>query len=246
KWLTTVVRPPPSKFSRLASLVRGRHDLRRASHTRRPDGRHGATMSPSDLHKGNGHTHDTPPAASLVRPRAQTPHLPPSLAARLGRQRRQAVLTFAGQGNGWLDELATLYTESPAAARIIERAADVTHATLEDPRFRWSGYYDHGLPLRKWIATPDARTDAAYLSSSAVSMSLIFLTQIARFVASCEEGLSAAFEADAFQATTGHSQGIMAALLVSESNGAIDPGRFSEYYRVMLWQGLLMDESTPL
>ncbi|MFT7579597.1 MAG: enoyl reductase-like protein/acyl dehydratase, partial [Myxococcota bacterium] len=154
---------------------------------------------------------------------------------------KRVVLSFAGQGAGCLPELATLYREVPACRPWVD-AADVALRQLAEQRaWRWTGSYDQGFELLRWIHDEDARPDATYMTSSAISQPLILLTQMARYAWLYELGLGAAFahgDGGGVVATTGHSQGALSALLVAESeDGVVDTARLVEFVRYLAWQG---------
>ena len=167
-----------------------------------------------------------------------------SLAERLALGTTRAALCFGGQGAPCLDELAILERESPAVRAWVDAATDALTELLGRRELRWSGLYEQGLDVARWVRDEARRPDAGYLASSAISQPLIFLTQIATYQALFGEGLDAAMGAGAIPVVTGHSQGMMAALLVGESpRGVVSPARFVEMVRYFAWQGLHMMQS---
>ncbi len=167
-----------------------------------------------------------------------------SLAALLARGKTSAAVAFAGQGASCIDELSDIYRDSPVVREWVD-AADVLLRDLALERsFRSSGFVDQGLDLLRWVRDESARPTADYLSSSLVSQPLLFITQMARYIAAFNEGLSAAFESGAIKASLGHSQGVMPSVLIAESpRGIVSRKRFLDYVRYMAWQGLHMAES---
>ena len=163
---------------------------------------------------------------------------------RLAEGDARASLTFAGQGIGYFDEIVSLHAESASAATLIDAAAETLEEMVQRNEFVWSGLYSRGFDLARWIQDEDVRPDLRYLSSAPISMPLIFTAQLARYVALYERGLDRAFAAGTVASSTGHSQGIMAAVLVAESpNGAVKTTRFVEHVRFLMWQGLHMANS---
>ncbi len=156
---------------------------------------------------------------------------------------RPAALTFAGQGVDALGPLAALLEVMPELRAFVQPAAEALRALAGRRVFRWSGFAEAGCDPLGWIDRPEARPDAAYLSSTVISQPLILLAQAARFEAARRQGLGAALERGGVVALTGHSQGVMPAVLVSESRGIVKPERLADYARYMLWQGLHMAES---
>ena len=154
------------------------------------------------------------------------------------------VLSFSGQGGDYLEELASLYQESPLAKDLIEAAASTIHQTLSSKEMVWSGFYTQGSDLLSWITDKASQPDTLYLSSSMISQALIFLTQVSRFVVSWERGLNELFVRQKIVASIGHSQGIMAALLVAEdASGRVQKKRLCDYIEYFLWQGYYMQVS---
>lgn len=182
----------------------------------------------------------------------QTPTLTPStslgspsvtsnLLQRLARGEGRAALTFAGQGLGVLDELAGLWRSHPNVRPILQAAELRFQRWMDERELRWSGAYTRGVPLCRWLTDEASRPDAAYTQSTALSNPLIFLAQMCRYLALYEEGLGQLFEARALTGVTGHSQGIMPALLVAESpGGKVKTDRLLQYLDYMIWQGLTM------
>ena len=163
---------------------------------------------------------------------------------RLENEIASAVISFGGQGAGWLDELRALYQQGGLATQLIETTAHTLKEMSDDRRIAWSGVTHQGVELLQWIKDPSSVPDSHYLTSSFISQSMIFTTQLSRYAACWEAGLRSAFERGSIRGVTGHSQGILAATLVSESpRGEISPARFADYIRYLCWQGLHMERS---
>ncbi|MSP93305.1 MAG: 3-oxoacyl-ACP synthase, partial [Myxococcales bacterium] len=162
----------------------------------------------------------------------------------IARGEFRVAVTFAGQGVGWIDDLAELDRALPSVRRLVD-AADATLVELGAERaFAWSGHLPSGWPLARWVRDPAARPATHALAGTVVSQPGIFLAQVARWVWLVEQGFGAAFAAGHVVALTGHSQGVMAALLAAESpRGNIAPERLQAYVRAMAWQALSMAQS---
>ena len=85
-------------------------------------------------------------------------------------------------------------------------------------------YYANKYDVREWIKTTSSSPSLEYLSSSPISFPLILLTQMAN-VLSFAEISGATLDAKSFQSfvaqiksTTGHSQGLIAAVVLSASS----------------------------
>lgn len=156
----------------------------------------------------------------------------------------RALITFAGQGIDFMTELVELWGQGGVAQELIGVAAARTKQVAQDPAFVLSGLYDHGYDLARWIEQPQTRPAEGYLQSTAVSIPLIFAAQVARYAQAWEGGLREVFVRGGVAGLTGHSQGIVAALLVAErADGGVDVARFGQLVEVLLWEGLHMAQS---
>ncbi|MEZ4432444.1 MAG: hypothetical protein R3F65_08515 [bacterium] len=184
------------------------------------------------------HHPETPAPAPAPAP------LPAALVDRLGRRGLRAALTFAGQGVDALGELAAVLALEPALRPLVAAGADAVAELTRRRDFRWSGLVDRGFDPLAWIADPAAAPATAYLTSTLVSQPLILLAQAARAELTWRRGLAAAARRGAISALTGHSQGIMAAVLLAECPDGIRPDRLAHHARYLAWQGLHMARST--
>ncbi|MCB9685723.1 MAG: hypothetical protein H6735_11845 [Alphaproteobacteria bacterium] len=146
-----------------------------------------------------------------------------ALDAWLGRRRpapalladpqARIALTFGGQGSSFVDELAHLVRRSPAADRLVRALADRVRGVVADLSPADRAWFAHGMDPLRWLEDPTSRPPAAYLASSPVSQPLIFATQVGHYAALLEAGYDRPELAERTVAATGHSQGIMAAIL---------------------------------
>ena len=149
------------------------------------------------------------------------------------------VLTFAGQSQTYLEDLDALYAY-PAPRRLIEACAHALQAELASGA-ALHGLHPYGLDLIRWLEDAETRPPATALASSQISQPLIFIAQAARLVHLERFGF-APENIDAWCAcTTGHSQGIMPAMLAAEG---LAPTQLIEracvMTRYLLWQGIHM------
>lgn len=158
-------------------------------------------------------------------------------AARAGDAR--VVLSFAGQAQAWIDELAALWTD-PLAQPVINACADAAADELRT-RHALSGLYPFGMDVRAWLRDPEARPDADALAAGPISQPLIFVTQAARLATLARAGLAPADIGSWAIAATGHSQGIETALLAVE---ALAPDAFAA--RAAVWTRLLMRQGVHM
>ena len=152
------------------------------------------------------------------------------------------ALTFAGQAQDYMQDLERLY-QIAESRTLIDKCCDALVQEFEAGA-RLSGLHPLGIDARRWVIDPSSRPDSVYLASSAVSQPLIFVTQMAQFIALGRIG----FESDRIRewcvATTGHSQGIMPAIIAAEgleTDALIE--RAALVTRYMLWQGIEMQSA---
>ncbi len=164
-----------------------------------------------------------------------------TLMQQLAAGERKVVMTFAGQGAPWIDELAELHREVAGVPALVARAEATLRAMTETQALRWSGLYPHDFALQRWLTQPSTRPLASALDHGAVSQPMTFVTQIARFLQLRSLGLQDAIRCGSVVAVAGHSQGSMAAAFVAEC-GADEPSldRFAAYLRYVAWQGFEM------
>ncbi len=162
-----------------------------------------------------------------------TTHRPGSLLTRLASGSPPAAITFAGQGAGVLTELSTLVAQRPALRDGLAVAAAALADAVGSPAGQASGRFRHGLDLVAWAEDPDAAPPPSYLRSSGVSYPLILVTQALSWRALWEDGLRDAMRSGAIIAASGHSQGLLAALLVAEAGPrGIDDALLARYARL--------------
>ncbi|MBJ7518142.1 MAG: DUF1729 domain-containing protein [Solirubrobacteraceae bacterium] len=161
---------------------------------------------------------------------------PAALQTLIATGETRAALTFAGQGADPLTELAALVRDRPALRPALILAADV----LEDWAFRAdvadAGVLRHGLDVARWVDDPERAPGADYLRSAAVSHPLILLGQALLWRTLRADGF---VPGGGLVALAGHSQGVLAALMVAEAPD-LDPGddALERWLRVAAAQGL--------
>ena len=156
-----------------------------------------------------------------------------SLLSQLQTGGRRAAVTFAGQGGAPLAELSTLVAQRPDLRDGLTAAAAVLADAAASPSGQASGRFRHGVDLVAWAEDPAAAPSAAYLRSTAVSYPLILVTQALLWRAVWTDGLGEAMRRGAIVAAAGHSQGLLAALLVSEAGAdGVSDALLARYVRL--------------
>ncbi|MDO8462336.1 MAG: DUF1729 domain-containing protein, partial [Deltaproteobacteria bacterium] len=155
-------------------------------------------------------------------------------------------IQFGGQAGSYIDELRTLFTHFPLVRPLIEKTAALLQEELKYPDAIGSGLFPRGLSLLDWIQNKEATPPASYLASSTISQSLIFLTQVAHYQVICEYGCDTKKLLRFTDGITGHSQGIMTAILVAMGlEGEEFEEKFLQMVRYFFWQGIRMQQSFP-
>lgn len=137
-----------------------------------------------------------------------------ALQALVATGEARAAVTFAGQGADPLSELAALVRERPALRPALLLAADVLEDWAFRPEVTDAGVLRHGLDVARWVDDPRSAPGEAYLRSAAVSHPLILLGQALLWRAIRQDGFA---PGDGLVAVAGHSQGVLAALMVAEA-----------------------------
>ncbi|PJZ66726.1 ACP S-malonyltransferase [Leptospira wolffii] len=155
-------------------------------------------------------------------------------------QGNKLFLQFGGQGSPWLKELSKLYESEPSLKEFFETAFKTLAEEIPslDKKIVSQGY-----DFESWLKNPDSAPDESYLSSATVSIVGIFLTQTANYVSLTNKGFpTSELLANALGAT-GHSQGIVPAVLVSlGKEGAEFYKEFSKFLKFILYLGYRAQE----
>ncbi|KAI1137229.1 fatty acid synthase beta subunit [Hypoxylon sp. FL0543] len=186
-------------------------------------------------------------AVGAVRPTTGMPDSALMRAALKGTARVYAV--FGGQGNTktYLDELRDVYETYPSltrrfllpAARYLERLsrdAKASHA------------FAYGLDIMRWLEQPDSQPDLDYLVSAPVSFPLIGLLQILHYIVTTSAlGTHPGGMRNRLSGTTGHSQGIILAAIISASaDWQSFEAQGKKALTILFWIGVRSQEAYPL
>ncbi|RHZ10249.1 hypothetical protein DYB26_008747 [Aphanomyces astaci] len=162
----------------------------------------------------------------------------PTLDAFLLTDLRDAkvLVQFGGQGSGYLSELAQLVKSFETVRDLVSRArAALEHTALANE----ASCILHSLLLADHELT--ARLSKSALSWACVSYPLVFLTQLATHLAFLETGgLTHQRFLPMIQGGTGHSQGLVAAVLLAAAttqNNLVELGL--QFVQLMHYHGVL-------
>jgi fatty acid synthase len=168
------------------------------------------------------------------------------LQQRIARGDVAVAVSFAGQGVDVLEELVALVAGDPGLLERVEQAERLLTELAATPLGEASGAFRHGTELRSWVIDPDAAPPAAYRRGAALSYPLLLLAQTLLWDTVARDGLGDALASGRVVAATGHSQGLLAALMLAEAAArddapyAIDDALFARYLRYSWAQGLHM------
>ncbi|KAL2831660.1 acyl transferase domain-containing protein [Aspergillus pseudoustus] len=134
----------------------------------------------------------------------------------------QLLAVFGGQGESsrtCIKEFQELYsTYKPMLRRLIGVIGPCL-CDLSTRREFTSYYRGRRLDLKAWITDPTQTPDLEFISSAPVSVPVIGALSLARYcVACCVMGLGPGELRSLLHATTGHSQGLLAAIAISISD----------------------------
>ncbi|UZJ56206.1 hypothetical protein CBS101457_005526 [Exobasidium rhododendri] len=158
-------------------------------------------------------------ATNAAVPGIQTPKLL-TLAQQGGAE---LFALFGGQGSNevYFNELQGLYdTYRPLISPLLEAATRQLELLSDEASAQgFSSYYTHGLNVIGWLSGAQARPTTHYLGSIPLSLPLIGLTQLTQYLVACRaSGLSPGEFRSRIKGSTGHSQGVISALVLAVSD----------------------------
>ncbi|PWN49501.1 hypothetical protein IE53DRAFT_363101 [Violaceomyces palustris] len=121
----------------------------------------------------------------------------------------------------YFSELQNLYnTYKPLVLPLIESADKVFAALYEDASAKGFGhFYNHGFDLLGWLNGTVHLPPTSYFASIPLSLPLIGLTQITQYLVTIRvSGLTPAEFRSQVKGATGHSQGVISAVVLSASD----------------------------
>ncbi|MCO5566161.1 hypothetical protein L7F22_019837 [Adiantum nelumboides] len=147
----------------------------------------------------------------------------PALFNAVDKSEAQVFALFGGQGNNevYFNELQALYdTYRPLVLPLLETATTQLESLAEEANAQgFSSYYLMGLDVVGWLSGNKPRPATSYLASVPLSLPLIGLTQLTQYYASCRAcGLTPGDFRKRVAGATGHSQGIISALVLATSD----------------------------
>ncbi|KAI9223673.1 hypothetical protein BC828DRAFT_410490 [Blastocladiella britannica] len=132
--------------------------------------------------------------------------------------RVRAMAVFGGQGSDYLPELRSIVDlYAPLVSDFLAAADAHLAALVRASPSQVRSLYPSGIAVGDWLAGRMATPEDDYLRAAPVSMPLIGLTQLAWYLAVVKAAGSSIQEArdSWFKASTGHSQGLITAVVLS-------------------------------
>ena len=155
---------------------------------------------------------------------------------------------FGGQGYEYMAELQSLYASyRPLIHDLLVTVVDALQGDVKSHEAVSSSLVLQGLNVTEWIKDSAKMPSADYLTSSPVSMPLIGLTQLLQYAVSLKAmNMSPANLKTLLKAASGHSQGLLPAVVASSS------GTWEEFVenskkcvRMLFWMGLRSQIQIP-
>eukprot|EP00397_Hematodinium_sp_SG-2012_P000038 GEMP01000038.1.p1 GENE.GEMP01000038.1~~GEMP01000038.1.p1 ORF type:complete len:4044 (+),score=1094.81 GEMP01000038.1:434-12565(+) len=149
-------------------------------------------------------------------------------------------LQFGGQGHSYFEELSQLYLAHSGISTLIESCSARMVREASHPDLQRSGHYAHyGIDVVSWITNADTKPPAEYLVSAPVSYALIGLTQLAHYAHFVHKsGVPFKHFVQRVKGATGHSQGLMAAVVAGTSACEVSfAENLEKMVAYLLWHG---------
>lgn len=170
-------------------------------------------------------------------------------AANEGKANLCAV--FGGQGpsnSSCFHDLRELHlTYQPHLAKLVGLVARAIHNLASAPEV--SHYYeDRGFEIERWLQDPSLIPDPEYIAAAPVSFPIIGLLGLCHYCLACSiTGRTPGEMRRLMRGTTGHSQGIIVAAVVSRSESWEDFYHFAQLaIELLFWIGFESHHATPM
>lgn len=154
----------------------------------------------------------------------------PELLKQARKNEVKFFLQFGGQGTSYLRQMKDLYVKWPQMKDYFHTAFEAIAKMMTRPDIQETRhiFFPYGFHLEKWIMGENV-PPFEYLTSAPVSFPCNQITQLAYYYLLDKEGLDMQEVLAHTSATTGHSQGLQAAV-------AIALGRYKDDFLDILWR----------
>lgn len=151
-------------------------------------------------------------------------------------------LVFGGQGSGWFKELHGYY-QDPAIRPLIELCVEAMREEL--PYLEPGVALPHGLDVLAWLRDETTIPTPEYLACAGVSVPLIFVTQLAVLASIQQHGGDLAELLRYTVGSSGQSQGLCTASMLSLGRGVRDPDTVRQWTKLLFFIGTRAQEVYP-
>lgn len=153
-------------------------------------------------------------------------------------------LQFGGQGSPYLKEMSDLFHKQEKLHNYFETIFQALEEEMARERVQNSPALPQGLDIRSWVADNHKAPEESYLSAASVSIPLIGLTQLANYFLLIENGISGKQILHNCAGVTGHSQGLIPAVLVGLGFEGEDLYHHAaQYIKYLLYLGISSQEA---
>ncbi len=167
----------------------------------------------------------------------------PALFRSVAAQESSILVQFGGQGFSWLPELRRVFHVYPHLRPFVASCAAALTVQVQTMEAQMLGFYSHGFDLLQWLApsdSVDAKTTnppADYLISAPISYPMVCLTQLCHALIILRElNMPPRMFHGFIRAAIGHSQGIVAAVVLASSHSFADYAELSnKVMQYMFW-----------
>ena len=173
-----------------------------------------------------------------------------ALLSQASKSQAQVYALFGGQGANevYFDELQSLFDIYQPYVEDFLSQASITLVNLANKSTdNGSVYYSQSIDVLKWLKNNETRPDVSYLASIPLSLPLIGLTQLVQYLAfasSCS--ISPGQLRDSIVGATGHSQGVISAVVTACSNSTQDfTLNAMKALKILFYIGLRGQETFP-
>lgn len=157
---------------------------------------------------------------------------------------------FGGQGVEWLPELRSLYFTYPETRGLIERGAAILQEYAKKHEVAKS-FLRHGFDIITWIKEDETSSkipSKEYLFSAPISYPMIGFTQLVQYFITVKIwGLPLEKVVSLFKGSTGHSQGIVSAVVTASSQTIEELlSNICKALSLLFWIGVRLQQASPI
>jgi len=152
----------------------------------------------------------------------------PALLQSISEGTSSLFVEFGGQGFNWLEELRYAYNTYPRVKPFVAVCAAAISSQVQTMEAQMLGFYSQGFDILNWISTLEAPSQNSgsgnavpsfeYLCSAPISYPMVCLTQLTHCLVTMTHLELSPRELHSYiRACSGHSQGVVAAVVLASS-----------------------------